>query len=329
MVKIGVNLNNREPLITDEYTVDDMFNMGVQAEELGYDSVWIGDNLLERPRLEPVSILGSLAGLTDRVSLGTACMITTLRNPVQFAQAWATLDQISDGRMILGACMGTPNPLNRKQHEVVGVPPAKRALALEEGLEVMKALWEDGEVNYSGEYFEFEDVSFDTGEEINPLSPVQDEVEIMVVSNPSLHGKEAVVDRAIRRIVDIGNGWMSCCRADRPDEYETQYDAIVDYAEDQGVDPSDISTSYQVTLHIADSSDEAEEAMHDYISSYYPAMYDPDDIESWGPMGTAEDIVDWIEDFNNRGCGHFIVRFGAFDQKSQMERFSNEVLPLL
>ena len=110
MVEFGININNREPLLVESYTVDKMMEMGSKAEQYGFDSVWVGDSLLDRPRLEPISLLGHLAAQTDKVKLGTGCMITTLRNPIQFLQAWNSLEMLSDGRMVLGACMGPPTP---------------------------------------------------------------------------------------------------------------------------------------------------------------------------------------------------------------------------
>ena len=100
MVNFGINVNNREPLITKKYSIPDMFHMGAEAENLGFDSVWVGDSLLEKPRLDPIATLAVLADRTKKVKLGTACMVTPLRNPIQFGQAWATLDMFSEGRMI-------------------------------------------------------------------------------------------------------------------------------------------------------------------------------------------------------------------------------------
>jgi alkanesulfonate monooxygenase SsuD/methylene tetrahydromethanopterin reductase-like flavin-dependent oxidoreductase (luciferase family) len=328
-MRVGVNLNNREPLLTDEYTVGDMIDLSAEAEAHGYDSVWIGDNLLERPRLEPLTSLATMAGRTESVGLGTACMITPMRNPVQFAQAWATLDMLSDGRMLLGACMGTPTDLGGKQYETVGVPMRRRATVLEEGIEVMRQLWRDGTVTFDGDYFQYEDVSFDTGNERFPLRPVQDEPPVYVASNPSVHGKEPVQDKAVRRIVDVGDGWLTCCRADHPGDYEQQWNAIVEYADETGVDPDNVGTAYQVTLNVADTTEEAEEQMHEYIADYYPAMYDPDEMADWGPMGTPEEVAEWFETFNDLGCETFVVRFGAYDQRGQLERFADEILPEL
>lgn len=327
MVQIGFNVNNREPMLNKSYTVEDMIDIAVEVENLGFDSVWVGDNLIEKPRLEPVSILANIAAKTERVQLGTACMITSLRHPVQFAQAWATLDLLSDGRTLLGACGGTPRELNRKQHEMVGIPAAKRHQAMTEGIEIMKELWDHGSVEYSGEIYELEDwVSFDTGNETAPLRPVQDLPPVLVTSNPSLHGNPAVLERAIRRIVDVGDGWLTANRADQPEEYEEQWNAIADYARDQGKNPDDIHTAYQITFNINDSREQAEKEMDRYITAYYPTHDDPD-FDSWGPVGTPQHVIDWIQEFNDRGCEHFVIRFGAEDQWSQLRRFADEVLP--
>jgi alkanesulfonate monooxygenase SsuD/methylene tetrahydromethanopterin reductase-like flavin-dependent oxidoreductase (luciferase family) len=326
MVSFGLNVNNREPLITKKYTIPDMFNMATKAEDLGFDSVWVGDSLLEKPRLDAIATLAVIADRTKHVKLGTACMITPLRNPIQFGQAWATLDMFSGGRMILGACMAAADDARGKlQYEVVGLDPRKRASILTEGIEVMKMLWRDGVVNYSGDHFNFENVTFETGNEEVPYSPVQENPPVWIISNPSARGNDAIYSPAIRRIVEIGDGWMTCCRAEHPDEYAKQWQSIKKHAKENGRDPKSIHPSYQVTLHIADSKDKAESDMKEYVKRYYPTQYY--NLNEWGPIGTADDVIDWLEKFSDIGCETFIMRFGSFDQIDQMERFVDEVLP--
>jgi alkanesulfonate monooxygenase SsuD/methylene tetrahydromethanopterin reductase-like flavin-dependent oxidoreductase (luciferase family) len=84
-VRVGVNLNNREALIAPEYGVRGLVELGEKAERAGFDSLWVGDSLVARPRYEPLVLLAALAERTRSVSLGTACLVTTLRNPVQLA----------------------------------------------------------------------------------------------------------------------------------------------------------------------------------------------------------------------------------------------------
>ena len=189
----------------------------------------------------------------------------------------------------------------------------------------MKALWTEGSVTYDGEVYQFEDVSFDTGHERTPFRPIQQPPPVWVISNPSARGSDAVHGPAVRRIVDVGDGWMTCCRAQHPEEYTAQNAAIDDYAREVGRDPDEIERSYQVTMHIADSREEAMGNMTEYVDRYYPEqVYDLDD---WGPIGTPEDVVDWLREFADIGCDTFIVRFGAFDQRAQLDRFAEEVLP--
>ena len=82
------------------------WQMAETAERLGYDSVWVGDSVTSKPRLEPLTIMAALAARTNRVKIGTAVMLTALRHPVHLAHAVATIDNISNGRVILGAGAG-------------------------------------------------------------------------------------------------------------------------------------------------------------------------------------------------------------------------------
>ncbi|MWV38450.1 LLM class flavin-dependent oxidoreductase [Natrialba sp. INN-245] len=329
MVEFGININNREPLLVESYTVERMLDLGEAAGENGFDSVWVGDSLLDRPRLEPISLLGNLAARTDDVKLGTGCMITPLRHPVQFLQAWNSLEMISDGRMELGACMGPPTPGCKEQYEVLDLDYRKRAKMLEEQLEIFKQFWREGELNYDGDIYQFDDVDFRRGPEIRDLAPVQEEPPILVVSNPAHHdsGSDDVINRAAKRIVELGDGWMAAGLSDAPEEYARQWQSIVDYAEANGHDPDDVHTTFQVTMTIDDDTDAADEKMDEYIQTYYPQLYKGKDPAEWGPSGDANDLIEWIEEFHESGCEEFIIRFGGEDQFEQMEKFADEVLP--
>ena len=81
-------------------------------------------------------------------------------------------------------------------------------------------------------------------------------------------------------------------------------------------------------MNIGDSEDEARTVFGDYISKYYPELSQAMDLSNWGPVGTPEQIADWIRTFAAAGVDHFICRFGAIDQFGQVKRFASEVLPL-
>jgi len=330
----GVNLNNREPLIAADYDVQMLLDLSEVVERSGFDSVWVGDSLFSKPRYEPISLLSAISQRTNVVRLGTSCMVSSTRNPLYLALEWATLDVVSGGRTIFGTGMGNPEEGVRREFEALGLDYVRRGSLFEEGLAVLRALWTDGRVTFHGRYFDYDDVAFHSGTETAPLLPVQQPPPIWVVSNPRLKGDAAPevierrLDAACRRIVQYGDGWLTCCRAQHPEELVEQLGAIERYADDHGADFSRLVIAYQVTMNIADSAAEAERAFDEYISKYYPELSQAMDLSNWGPVGTPDDIADWIRTFADAGVDYFICRFGAVDQHDQVERFSKHVLPL-
>jgi alkanesulfonate monooxygenase SsuD/methylene tetrahydromethanopterin reductase-like flavin-dependent oxidoreductase (luciferase family) len=80
-------------------------------------------------------------------------------------------------------------------------------------------------------------------------------------------------------------------------------------------------------MNIGDSVEEARGAFGEYISKYYPELSQMTDLSNWGPVGTPDEIADWLRTFADAGVDHFICRFGAIDQFGQVERFARDVLP--
>jgi alkanesulfonate monooxygenase SsuD/methylene tetrahydromethanopterin reductase-like flavin-dependent oxidoreductase (luciferase family) len=334
VIEFGVNLNNREPLIAPDYDLPMLLDLSEVVEEAGFESVWVGDSLFSKPRYEPISLLSAISQRTSRVKLGTACMVSSTRNPLYLALEWATLDVISGGRTIFGTGMGNPEEGVRREFEALGLDYVRRGTLFEEGLAVIRQLWTEGKVEFHGRFLDYDGVSFFSGTEMAPLMPAQTPPPIWVVSNPRLKGDAPPdviarrLEAACRRIVDYGDGWMTCCRAQHPEELVEQLAAIECYAEEHGADFSRLVISYQVTMNIGESEEEARSAFDDYISKYYPELSKAMDLSNWGPVGTPEQIAEWIHTFAGAGVDHFICRFGAIDQFAQVERFAGEVLPM-
>ena len=333
-LEFGVNLNNREPLIAPGYDLQMLLDLSEVVESNGFDSVWVGDSLFSKPRYEPIALLAAISQRTSRVRLGTACMVSSTRNPLYLALEWATLDQISRGRTILGTGMGNPEEGVRREFEALGLDYVRRGKIFEEGLAVLKQLWSEGSVTFHGEYFDYDGIAFHSGTEMGPLMPLQSPPPIWVVSNPRLKGDAPPdvirrrLEAATRRILRYGDGWMSCCRAQHPEELVDQLSWLRESAGRYGADLDRLVISYQVTMNIGDSEEEAHAAFGDYISKYYPELSRAMDLSNWGPVGTPDQIADWIRVFADAGVQHFICRFGAINQFEQVERFASELLPL-
>lgn len=332
--QFGVNLNNREPLLAPDYSLRDMLDLSELVEEVGFDSVWVGDSLFSKPRHEPLSLLAAISQRTERVKLGTACLVSATRNPLYLALEWSTLDQMSGGRTVLGACMGNPEEGVKREYKALGLDFSRRADIFEEGLQVLRDLWTEGQTSFDGDFFHYDEVSFYSGTEMGPLQPLQTPPPMWIVSNPRLvlgkkaEGKVAkVISRAARRIAKYGDGWMTCCRARHPDEFREQREQILEAVRQEGRDPDAFRMSYQVTMNIADSQEEAQASIGEYIEQYYPELSQAMDLGEWGPVGTPADIMQWLQTFADAGVDYFICRFGALDQFGQVERFAREVLP--
>src|ERR1700758_5612558 len=125
-LEFGVNLNNREPLIAPDYDLAMLLDLSEVVEEHGFDSVWVGDSLFSKPRFEPISLLSAISQRTTRVRLGTACMVTSTRNPLYLALEWATLDVVSGGRTVLGAGLGNPEEGVEREFRALGLDYARR-----------------------------------------------------------------------------------------------------------------------------------------------------------------------------------------------------------
>jgi alkanesulfonate monooxygenase SsuD/methylene tetrahydromethanopterin reductase-like flavin-dependent oxidoreductase (luciferase family) len=332
-LEFGVNLNNREPLIAPDYDLQALLEMSNRVEELGFDSVWVGDSLFSKPRYEAMTLLAAISQRTQRVRLGTACLVTSTRNPLYTALEWSTLDSISGGRMILGPCMGNPEEGVKREFAALGLPFSDRATVFEEGLQVLNDLFTTGTTSFKGKYYDFHEVAFYCGTEMAPLKPLQSSPPIWVVSNPRLVGDKpteqmrAIMERACDRIIRFGDGWMTCCRAQHPEELTEQIGYLREAAARHGRDFDDYTVAYQVTMNIGDSADQARTDFGDYISKYYPELSRAMDLSNWGPVGTPDDIAAWLREFHSRGVSHFICRFGAIDQFGQVQRFAEEVLP--
>src|SRR3989440_9955570 len=129
----GLLLPSREVLLWAGGNLAFLVDAARSAESAGFDSVWVGDSLLARPRGEPLVALGAIAGATSRVTLGTAVLLPLLRHPVALAHALASLDRLSKGRLIVGVGPGAELPGTHAELAAVGVPSDRRAAAAAAG----------------------------------------------------------------------------------------------------------------------------------------------------------------------------------------------------
>ncbi|MDA0262230.1 MAG: LLM class flavin-dependent oxidoreductase, partial [Proteobacteria bacterium] len=195
--KFGLSLSTRA-ILFDWGSLDDLLDMTVIAEDSGYfHGVWVGDNILSKPRVESIVTLSAMAARTQRLTLGTVCLASfPLRDPILFALQWASLDVLSHGRTILTVCNGGSafdGPQFAHELEVMGVVSNERVGRVVEGISILRRLWSDEVVTHSGKYYQFSEV------DLQP-KPIQPSMPIHLAVNPR-EGEvdREVIDRILRR----------------------------------------------------------------------------------------------------------------------------------
>ena len=295
-------------------SIEPLISMAESVEQAGLDSVWVGDSLTAKPRLEPLATLAALAMRTQRVRLGTAVMLAALRNPVQLAQMSATVDTISGGRLILGAGVGGAfNPAQRQEWLNVGVKPSQRARRFEEVLEITNGLTSGEKVTFEGRHFNYDGVT------VQPRAVQPKGVPFLVACHWRA-GRERQFQRAAR----LGAGFMSI--SDYPDEYARVVDRVRGYTAEYGGDPESPEATYYMTVNLREDEAAAAEEADTFLHQYYGSNIWGD---RWGPFGNPQRVAERITQYYEAGAQTIIVRFASFDQERQLDTFLTEIAPSL
>lgn len=310
----GLLLEDRRP--TDAETV---LRLATWAEEAGMDSVWVGDSLTAKPRLEAMTTLAAIAARTSRVRLGTAVMLMALRQPVLLAQMMGTVDLISGGRLQLGIGVGGAfNGMQQAEWRNAEVPQRTRARRLEEMIEVVKGLGTGKPFTYEGRHFQLDDVVM----EPTPVQPDGVPVYVGVHWHLRHDGQGALRDRQARRAARLADGAISISAT--PEELVELKSTVRDYCAEYGRDPDKLSLVMYMTVNLDSDVAGAEAEAEDWLLGYYGANIWGD---RWGPFGDPERIRERIHAYAEAGADQIIVRFATYRQEEQMQVFLEQVAP--
>ena len=313
-MRIGILLPTRRIVMegADPRRFDEIIRLARTAESAGLDSVWVGDSLTAKPRLEPLTALTAVAMRTERVRLGTAVLLAALRHPVHLAHQAATLDFISGGRLILGAGVGGAfNAAQRGEWKAAGVDVRTRASRFEEIAAAVRALTAGEEIARAGRHFDLRGVS------IAPRSPQPGGVPFLIAAH-----RRAGLDAQFSRAARLGAGVISI--SDYPDEYGEALTAVRRHAARMGRNPAALEPAFYMTVNISDDQDAAAAEADRFLNLYYGMNMWGD---RWGPYGEAETATARIQAYRRAGATTLIIRFASFDQETQLARFLRDVLP--
>ena len=298
--KVGYLLPTREGVMQGRPAAGPLLKLAGRAEQLGYDSIWIGDSLLDRPRHEPLVMLAGVAARTKRVLLGTGVLLPALRNPVQLAHQVATLDQISEGRIILGIGISPDHPGSHAEFAAVGVPFEKRVGRVLESIRLCRALWTGEPVTWDGRW-RLENAV------IGPLPHREG-------GPPIWMGGDS--PGAMRRAARYFDGWFPISAS--PELFGRRWREVLAMRREAGRDSAAFDGAMYVTVCIDDDVARAEARIGRFLESYYPGRGEMmKKYQRWF-AGPGAAVAHGLVGYADTGLTHFVVRFIG-DHERQLE----------
>lgn len=311
---VGILLPSRGLLLRDEAPRDAewILSLAEAAEEGGVESLWVGDSLTAKPRMEPLTLLAALAARTRKARIGTAVLLPALRHPVLSSHALSTLDVISGGRLTIAAGVGGAfvEP-QKREWWAAGVDPKDRACRLEEWVQVVKRLTRGETVTFEGRHFKLDSVK------VPPRSPQPGGVPVLLACHWAT-GK----DRQYRRAIQLADGYIGI--SDSPQDWVKLKDRLQELATEEGRDFNTMDSVFYMTVNLNEDEAKAEQEANDFVLKYYGINFWKD---KWGPFGSPQRVVERMEQFAQAGVRSLILRFASFEQQKQLDLFLEQVLP--
>ncbi|MBI2160164.1 MAG: LLM class F420-dependent oxidoreductase [Candidatus Rokubacteria bacterium] len=315
-MEFGFALPGRGPLAKPDVAL----RLATRADALRYDSVFVTDHVVlpasmarsvypysttgqlaggpAQDYLEPLAMLGWLAHATKRIRIGTSVLILPYRNPLVTAKTLATIDQLSRGRVVLGAGVGWL----REEFEALAAPPfAERGPVTDEYLALMRRAWTTDPVSFQGRYYAIRDIH------VLPKPAQRSGIPVWIGGH---------TDAALKRAGTLGDGWHPIGLRPPalllPDEYAAKAKQVHAWAQRAGRDPKTITLTFRCPMDVR--SKRAKAAAGDR-----PLF-----------QGTADEVLGDLRAYQAIGVSHFV-----FDPVvpelgrvlANMERFADEVRP--
>ncbi len=303
-----------------------MVRVAQAVETAGYTSGWVYDHFhpVPEPTQEPVyeawTLMASLAVATDTLRLGQMCTCTAYRPPPYLAKVAASIDVISGGRIEMGIGAGW------YEHEFKGYgyefpKPSVRIGMLGEGVEIMRRMWTEDEVDFDGKYYTLQ------GARCQP-KPLQDpHIPVWVAG-----GGEQLTLRVVARHGDYANFGYDL------EQFRHKSEVLAGHCRDVGRDFDEITRSTNFNIVIGENSAEVDEKLRWYRAHFTPIvgeeradkMIQNNYVKGGGLVGTPEQIAAGIREFQEAGAGYVLVYFqeAAYDLRG-LELFAREVIPAL
>ncbi len=280
-IALGMSLPHRSPDPIPEAVVR---QVAQRADALGFQDLWVTNNTVDEAGcFDSLTVLTYAAALTTRIRLGVSVLVLPTYHPVHVAHQTATLDQLSNGRAILGVGLGRED-----EYALFGVPTARRVRRFTESIEMIKALWAGPHVTYRGEIYQAEDATLGTRPVQQPHPP------IWVGSQ---------LPAAVRRAAAISDGWMGSGGSSIA-AFGEAVPLLRAALEEAGRDPATFPISKRVFMSVHENAEIARAEVDRWFTDVY---HNPNGAEQGGVFGTPEQVREKLEALAAKGANHLLL----------------------
>jgi probable F420-dependent oxidoreductase len=279
-----------------------------RAETLGFDSLWLQERIIgDFIMLEPVTLLGYVAAVTTKLRLGTSVILLTLRNPIQLAKAYATLDCMSGGRTVLGIGLGGGHLGSHE--EVFGYARDRRVTRFSEAVQIMKLLWTEPRASFQGNFWSFKEISMEPKPIQKPHLPLW------------FGGHH---ENALRRAVKFGNGWMGA-GSSSSNAFVRESALIRRFLDEANRDPATFGIAKRVYLAVDNDKARAERRLREWFGRRYKNSDLAPRVSIWG---SRDECSEKIREIVRAGAQHIVFN-PMFDEMEHLEICAKEIMPHL
>ncbi len=251
-------------------------------EEQGWDSLWFSDRIVGGAwRMDPIAGMAMVAARTEKLKFGTGVLLMSMRNPVLTARELATVDLLSNGRLVVGVGVGQESPL---EYEAMGVRKRDRGKRLDEAIVLMRRLWTEDKLTYESEFLKINDA----GIGIKPKNP---NIPIWIGSRS---------EPGLRRTGRLADGWLPTQLT--PEEVAQGIAKIQAAASEAGREIPDDHFGLQVSTYLVERGE-----VPSYVKENSLLRRRVDvPPEAINLIGTPDQVMSKIREFIDAGATKFV-----------------------
>jgi probable F420-dependent oxidoreductase len=278
----------------------------VRAEALGFSGAWVVEQVIGTvASLGPIECLTYAAAVTERMRLGVAVLLTALRSPIHTAKSLASLDQLSGGRLDVGVGLGGQPAI----YPAFGLTAERRAARFGEGIRVIKQLWTESRVTFTGDFYRLDGVVMEPKPLQRPHPPLW-----FGANHPN----------AIRRAVELGDAFMGAGSASTS-AFAEHVAVLRRHLETARRDPATFPVAKRVYVAIDADRARAGRRLTEWFGAFYRRPELAPEVAVWG---SVDEVADGLRAVAAAGAGMLMLN-PVFDEEEQLERFADDLAPRL